>query len=1196
MSVNTGGFFFSNPTDVQQHDNRDDENVHNTAAAAGGFVGCGTNAGIINGGYNVPGSLGSLPPPGNFNVNSHAGMLGNIGNNLQHHVVAANNNMNCNLAPNQQLLQQQQQQQQINQGNFLMNTNNINSTMNGNVGGNINMNNMNNTIPVNNTIYGNQSNAPVTMANNNNNNVNVQAPAAGGFGSFFFNPLALFTNNNTNNAAINTTGTVPNPLLNSNNTPNPLGTTNNMVNNNMLNNNAQLLGVYQQNQQQQNQQQQQQPMQQHQQMQIVPTAAATATTTSTLQQPINTQFINNINNGAPSPIPLAFMTPNQGPTPCPPTPPTPMFHDANSVLLPDNNNQFQVGGNTFMENNNPLNGTLQDSQQQQQHQQQQQQQGGTPPSKTTTTTTTTPTSSLFRTPTRNIISSLMGSALGAVATYVNQSFLSGIPFHIADRAMKESKEIYAKWWEDGINDYNKKKRRKERSDRKRGGGGEDDDMDEDSDSDDDGGPAGKKRKLDSNNNNEEGGSSLSMSLKKNYDDMGIDTSSRFIEYGEYGHQQQEEQQQQQQQQLQQEQQWQVVQQHDQQSFAVSYSHSCTGNDSNNANNNNNNNSSNNMIDVDSSIIRRRGGRRSQFEQRGSSSSSTSRGVGAHEEEQERRKPLIANSSTSAEAIKEEGEHVMKKEDQVDGYNAFNNIGGMYDFGGDDDDDNDNNNEERKKTANIGGNQAMTMTTTTTGGDNAIDQLMYDSLGSYYGTNEDSNENHDGNNNEGLLSSSGAEQQAQAPAAVATATIISNDTTTTTSHLDGTLQVISELLEEKNRASEENELLEMLSSPRDWVKKSIRSELIDALQTVQGDVKDKRFLSSLEILGNFYKTSGRDARVSPWCGRRSLNDPGIDGGSYGYSGSEVGGPTASDLLEGNWVNLSRPNYIECLGKNTENDFMYTLGRMSFDMFQPGGLICSVQSTHNTIKIIGEREELPAFIPKSLKEEVASLCDSGNEDGTAKRPLLRSYDIAVSLTIEPPASVGQPEPPATPTPTKRMRALMSVKGYVLPDPDTPNRLTVWFTGGKLSPARLAADGVGEMDDDEDQAEYNDQPPCNNTKTAEAAPSSDEGYGGFEDWTAMFAKGKWRKTLGERARAMAAKLLLGADVPNKMEEDGHMEYTLHRPVGGHAKVYVDVLYLDEDILIMRGHHGTIYAMARSGVSQRYRAMRGKSANVNH
>jgi hypothetical protein len=203
-----------------------------------------------------------------------------------------------------------------------------------------------------------------------------------------------------------------------------------------------------------------------------------------------------------------------------------------------------------------------------------------------------------------------------------------------------------------------------------------------------------------------------------------------------------------------------------------------------------------------------------------------------------------------------------------------------------------------------------------------------------------------------------------------------------------MQIIAELLEEKNRASEENELHQMISNPRNWVIKSIRSELIDALQSVHGDVQNNRFLSALEVLSNFYKTSGRDARVSPWSGRRG-SDPGIDGGEYGYSGNDIGGPASSDLFEGYWVNMSRPNYVECLGTTTEKDFMYTLGRMSFDMFQPSNLICSVQSTHSTIKIIGEREELPAFVPKSLKEEVASLCDSGG-DGSANRPLLRSYE--------------------------------------------------------------------------------------------------------------------------------------------------------------------------------------------------------------
>jgi len=188
------------------------------------------------------------------------------------------------------------------------------------------------------------------------------------------------------------------------------------------------------------------------------------------------------------------------------------------------------------------------------------------------------------------------------------------------------------------------------------------------------------------------------------------------------------------------------------------------------------------------------------------------------------------------------------------------------------------------------------------------------------------------------------------------------------------------------------------------------------------------------------------------------------------------------------------------------------------------------------------------------------------------LLRSYDIAVSLTIEPPSSVGQPETPDMPTPTKRMRAIMSVKGYILPDPDVPNRLTVWFTGGNLCPARLPSSDGNESDDDDEAKD-------------------DDSYGGFAEWKAIFSKGKWRKTLGERARAIASKLLLGADVSTKMvESTGDMSYVLHKPVGGHGKAYIDVLYLDEDVLIMKGHHGTVYALARSGVSQRYKAMREK------
>jgi len=379
----------------------------------------------------------------------------------------------------------------------------------------------------------------------------------------------------------------------------------------------------------------------------------------------------------------------------------------------------------------------------------------------------------------------------------------------------------------------------------------------------------------------------------------------------------------------------------------------------------------------------------------------------------------------------------------------------------------------------------------------------------------------------------------------------NTSTITSNYVGSAMQVIEEMLEEKNRISEENELFQCITSPRDWIKKTVRSEMIDSIRRVQGDVKDKAFLSSLEILKGFYNNSGRDARVSPWAGRQD------------HSSGYIGEPLSEDLLEGVFLNLSRPSYVECLGRNDTNEFLYTLGRMSFDIFAPRELICSVQSTHSVIQIMGEKEELPEFIPTSLKEEVTSLCDSC--DGSSNRPLLRSYDILVSMTIEPPSSVGKPESKGTPTPTKRLRALLSVKGYILPDPEVPNRLTVWFAGGKLAPARLSNE---DPDAPEDEGK-NDRP----------VDDSDE-YGGLEEWQAIFSKHKWRKTLGERARAMAANLLLGAEIPNKVEDDGSMEYRLRRPIGGHGKIYIDVLYLDDDILIMRGHRGTIYAMARNRV----------------
>jgi len=948
MSASTGGFFFSNPTPlpVNPQDPRDGEQQTPTNTNVTGGYGVNTNAGLVvnnTGGVQATGT-GLMVNNGSYNMVS--GGAGDLGASM----AQAGNNLYTNVS-NPPTPTNQQQQQAMNNGGQIFLNNGVN---------NVNM--MASNVPVNNMgTIGINSNNPGAVLQNTAN-------ASTGFGSFFFNPLAQLFGNGQNAVTSNTNV----PLVNND----ALGNTTNgiVINPAMLDPN--LLAMLQQQQQMQQQQNQQgiqvvpQPQQQQQQVQnqqnFQPLMTAQqqiqATTMSPALNNNQTQFIDTSNqlitqqhqqrvasNKSPH---LAFLTPNQGPTPCPPTPPTPMFHDANSTMVPDMNlgaagntcnvaNYGSLGNNSAVvaQANAPNTVAATITREMQQELQKD-------------TTTAVASSKSWG------ITSLMGSALGAVATYVNQSFLSGIPFHIADRAMKESKATYAKWWEDGINDTvaeHEKKRRK---------GSTDDEADLD-DSSDEGNVhhlAKKQKKLDRNGK----GSALSVSLKEHYDDMGIDTECKFVECR----------------QAEQFQQYNPTTQQQVASSSFLLQHQ-----------------SGSMIpaiEVDTSIIKPRH-RRSQFEKK-------RKAVELHPDGRLSQKAKSTSKTGSSSAG-----------GRISGYNAFNDIGGLYDFGGDSDDGDNNHGEEGEA------EKASSIT----------EPLTYDSLGGYYMTNGDDGVDNGGDNNDKedkpaassatnpkmvsldgtkksightasatITSFSDHDNNNNAPrSAVQTSTETTTRATANTATaiaptpLDGTLRVISELLEEKNRVSEENEMLQMLANPRDWVKKSVRSELIESLQKVRGDVKDKRFLGSLDILSNFYKTSGRDARVSPWAGRRSVDDPGIDGGAYGYSGSEIGGPTSSDLLEGNWVNMSRPNYVECLGNNAENDFLYTLGRMSFDMFQPGNLICSVQSTHNTIKIIGEREELPSFVPKSLREEVASLCDSGRkraEDSGAKRPLLRSYE--------------------------------------------------------------------------------------------------------------------------------------------------------------------------------------------------------------
>ncbi len=76
----------------------------------------------------------------------------------------------------------------------------------------------------------------------------------------------------------------------------------------------------------------------------------------------------------------------------------------------------------------------------------------------------------------------------------------------------------------------------------------------------------------------------------------------------------------------------------------------------------------------------------------------------------------------------------------------------------------------------------------------------------------------------------------------------------------------------------------------------------------------------------------------------------------------------ELSHGQWLTLTKPSFFGNLGDNDAGDPMYTLGRMSFDMFAPTQLVCSLQGNFNSVERAEIHEGTP--IPKALQEEVAS----------------------------------------------------------------------------------------------------------------------------------------------------------------------------------------------------------------------------------
>lgn len=238
----------------------------------------------------------------------------------------------------------------------------------------------------------------------------------------------------------------------------------------------------------------------------------------------------------------------------------------------------------------------------------------------------------------------------------------------------------------------------------------------------------------------------------------------------------------------------------------------------------------------------------------------------------------------------------------------------------------------------------------------------------------------------------------------------------------------------------------------------------------------------------------------------------------------------EMSEGTWLTLTKAMFFGNLGENDDGDPMYTLGRMSFDMFSPTQLVCSLQGNFNSVERVDDADRMDLLersaIPKSMREEV----QAGNS-------LLRTYNIVTAFTIELPLC-DFPNAPNKDT-RRPIRGIMTTFGYTLPDPEQPNRHSVWITGGKIEP----------NDDPQDQAE----------------------------WNRLFGMHPPSHSFGEKAKLLAVQLLMGATIPSEMQPDGSLEYTFTRPLGGHGFAYVDTLYVDETMRIVRGHRGTTFVFSR-------------------
>lgn len=249
------------------------------------------------------------------------------------------------------------------------------------------------------------------------------------------------------------------------------------------------------------------------------------------------------------------------------------------------------------------------------------------------------------------------------------------------------------------------------------------------------------------------------------------------------------------------------------------------------------------------------------------------------------------------------------------------------------------------------------------------------------------------------------------------------------------------------------------------------------------------------------------------------------------------PASSALMHGAWRNLSAPSFpnrIPLASEDEEDVFKYTLGRMSFGIFEPRELVCTVESVGNPVRPLeleGEAEE--GRHGRGGDDDDATAAAAGKDRSGGGVGATMSYPFLISLIVHAPDGTALP-------------ATMLNEGTATPSSD--ERCSVVFAAGTLGPRDAVTSDPAKL----------------------------------ALWRTMFAGAyaradKERSYLSSIGRLIVHRLLrLTAPsdaAATALGKDDSFRFEMGSPPRG----YFDVLYLDEDMRITRGNRGTYVVAER-------------------